>query len=106
MFQRENVSRGGKRIFPECANRKRFDLKKREADRRAPPVRFKRREREGKARRRPKLAGVTGDEPEGDRERKEYRRAQGTLPRRERVETSKGKYHGDGLVLSGGGGVG
>ena len=67
---------------------------------------FKRREREGKARRRQKIAGVAGDEPEGDRGRGEYRRAQGTLPRRERVETSKGKHHGDGQLLSGGGDVG
>jgi len=92
----------GEAYFSKGANRKRFVIKRIEADRRAPPVRFKReRERETLAGAR-ELPAITGDDPRRGRGKGGYRCAREIFPRRTRVDTSKGKHHSDGQLLSGG----
>ena len=87
-FDWKCASSRGKAYLPEGANRKRFEGGNRiEADRRGPPVRFK------------KLAGA---EPRRVRRNGGYQELQRLLPRRWVVDSSNREHHVDGDTFSGG----
>ena len=98
----ENASVGNaqaqrrKRICPKAPTENGSKENRIEADRRGPPVRFK------KARRRPKTAVDAGVEPRRVRRNGGYQELQRLLPRRWVVDSSNGEHHVDGDTISGG----